>query len=144
MKSKLIQTSASMFEAHVRKADGRIEYWLARNRQGLFGYAKWRDFSSTLISRVKTACEVSGHPVSDHLVAVNKMVNPVYERTHRIVSSITSQAIDALIGTGYRYCHIRPLAVRPLDHPERWPTPWGFLFSGSERMLAAPPQRRSP
>ena len=25
--------------------------------------------------------------------------------------------------------HIRPLAVRPLNHPEREPNPWGFLFS---------------
>lgn len=24
---------------------------------------------------------------------------------------------------------IRPLAVRPLNDPELWPTPWGFSFS---------------
>jgi len=27
--------------------------------------------------------------------------------------------------------YIRPLAVRPLNHPEGEPTPWGFLVSGS-------------
>ena len=27
--------------------------------------------------------------------------------------------------------HIRPLAVRPLNHPEREPNPWGFLFSST-------------
>jgi hypothetical protein len=37
-----------------------------------------------------------------------------------------------LLATGYRSAHIRPVAVRPLDHPERWPTPRGFLFSGLE------------
>lgn len=133
MKSKLIQTAASMSEAHVREAGGRIEYWLAGNLLCLRGHAKWRDFSSTTISRAKIACAVSGHPASDHFVDVNKMINLVCERSHHIVSSITSQAIDAFIVTGYRYCHIRPLAVRPLDHPEREPTPWGFLFSATEK-----------
>lgn len=133
MKSKLIQTAASMSEAHVRQAGGRIEYWLAGNLRRSFGYARWRDFISAAISRVKAAWEVSGHPASDHFVDVNKMINLVCESSHHIVSSITSQAIDALIVTGYRYCHIRPLAVRPLDHPEREPTPWGFLFSATEK-----------
>lgn len=27
------------------------------------------------------------------------------------------------------YCHIRPLAVRPLNDSERVPNPWGLLFS---------------
>jgi hypothetical protein len=31
----------------------------------------------------------------------------------------------------YNLSHIRPLAVRPLTHPERVPNPWGFSISGS-------------
>lgn len=54
-----------------------------------------------------------------------------------------STAIDPSAGTGYRALHIRPLAVRPLDHPERWPTPWGFLFSGAKKLRVPPPQWRS-
>lgn len=41
--------------------------------------------------------------------------------------------VDPWLATGYRSAHIRPVAVRPLDHPERWPTPRGFLFSGLEK-----------
>ncbi|HFD38444.1 MAG TPA: hypothetical protein ENJ31_01150 [Anaerolineae bacterium] len=33
---------------------------------------------------------------------------------------------------------IRPLAVRPLNHFEREPNPWGFLFSGSSVRMAYP------
>jgi DNA-damage-inducible protein D len=39
------------------------------------GYSEWRNFTA-VISKAKTACEVSGHPVSDHFVDVNKMVDP--------------------------------------------------------------------
>lgn len=31
--------------------------------------------------------------------------------------------------------HIRPLAVSPLNHSERVPTPWGFTFSRSKKMM---------
>jgi DNA-damage-inducible protein D len=40
----------------------------------LLGYAEWRNFT-TVISKAKTACEVSGHPVTHHFVEVNKMVD---------------------------------------------------------------------
>jgi DNA-damage-inducible protein D len=40
----------------------------------LLGYTKWENFLN-VVSRAKTACEVSGHPISDHFVAVTKMVD---------------------------------------------------------------------
>lgn len=40
----------------------------------------------------------------------------------------------------YSSQHIRPLAVRPLNHPERVPNPWGFSISGPCKI--AIPQRR--
>ncbi|MFA7370151.1 MAG: DNA damage-inducible protein D, partial [Kiritimatiellales bacterium] len=57
-----------------QQTEGGIEYWLARDLQQLLGYSEWRNFS-TAISKAKTACEISGHPVADHFVGVNKMVD---------------------------------------------------------------------
>ena len=42
--------------------------------KNLLGYAEWRNFNQSAISKAKTACEVSGHLVADHFVDVNKMV----------------------------------------------------------------------
>ncbi len=42
--------------------------------QHLQGYSEWRNFVA-VISKAKTACEVSGHAIPDHFVDVNKMVD---------------------------------------------------------------------
>jgi hypothetical protein len=75
MKKELVQTLTSTFEAHAQKTETGIEYWLARDLQSLLGYAEWRNFNSSAVSKAKTACEVSGHPVANHFVGVNKMVD---------------------------------------------------------------------
>ena len=75
MKTELIQTLTSSFEAHAQQTESGVEYWLARDLQHLLGYTEWRNFSSTAISKAKVACEVAGHAVSDHFVDVNKMVD---------------------------------------------------------------------
>ena len=75
MKKDLVHNLTESFEAHANKTDGGVEFWLARDLQHLLGYAEWRNFSSSVISKAKTACEVSGHEVSDHFVDVNKMVD---------------------------------------------------------------------
>lgn len=75
MKKELVQTLTSTFEAHAQKTETGVEYWLARDLQHLLGYAEWRNFNSSAVSKAKTACEVSGHPVADHFVGVNKMVD---------------------------------------------------------------------
>lgn len=74
MKTLQIQRLTDDFEAHAQKTEGGVEYWLARDIQHLLGYAEWRNFTAVLV-RAKTACEVSGHPVPDHFVDVNKMVD---------------------------------------------------------------------
>jgi len=74
MKTELIQTLTSTFEAHAQQTETGVEYWLARDIQHLLGYGEWRNFS-TVVSKAKTACEVSGHAVADHFVGVNKMVD---------------------------------------------------------------------
>ena len=69
MKSELVETLTGTFEAHAQQTENGIEFWLARDLQHLLGYGKW-----DVISKAKTACEVSGHNVADHFADVGKMV----------------------------------------------------------------------
>ena len=74
MKTELIQTLTTTFEAHAQRVEGGVEYWLARDLQYLLGYTKWDNFL-TVVSKAKTACEVSGHKTGDHFADVGKMVD---------------------------------------------------------------------
>jgi len=74
MKTELVHTLTDTFEAHALQAESGVEFWLARDLQHLLGYAEWRNFAA-VASKAKTACEVSGHPIQDHFVDVNKMVD---------------------------------------------------------------------
>jgi DNA-damage-inducible protein D len=73
MKTEQVQMLTDTFEGHAQQTDGGVDYWLARDVQHLLGYAEWRNFG-LVVSKAKTACEVSGHRVGDHFVDVNKMV----------------------------------------------------------------------
>jgi DNA-damage-inducible protein D len=73
METQQIQTLTVTFEGHAQRMESGIEYWLARDLQHLLGYAKWDNFQS-VISKAKTACEVSGHAIADHFADVGKMV----------------------------------------------------------------------
>ncbi|GAB4089119.1 hypothetical protein GCM10028785_17880 [Hydrogenophaga soli] len=73
MKTEQVQMLTETFEGHAQQTDGGVDYWLARDVQHLLGYAEWRNFG-LVVSKAKTACEVSGHRVGDHFVDVNKMV----------------------------------------------------------------------
>lgn len=74
MKTDLIRFLTDSFEAHAQQTEGGVEFWLARDLQHLLGYAEWRNFTA-VITKAKTACEVSQHAVSNHFVDVNKMVD---------------------------------------------------------------------
>jgi DNA-damage-inducible protein D len=74
MKTELIQTLTTTFEAHAQKVEGGVEYWLARDLQYLLGYSKWDNFLN-VVSKAKTACEISGHKIADHFADVGKMVD---------------------------------------------------------------------
>jgi len=69
-----IQALTETFEGHAQQTDGGIEYWLARDLQHLLGYAEWRNFTA-VVTKAKTACEVSNYAISDHFVDVTKMVD---------------------------------------------------------------------
>jgi DNA-damage-inducible protein D len=91
MKSELIKSLTENFEIHAQQTESGVEYWLARDLQQLLGYSEWRNFQ-TVITKAKTACEISGHLVADHFVDVNKMVD---------LGSGSQREIDDIILTRY-------------------------------------------
>lgn len=74
MKTEIVHSLTDTFEAHAQQTEGGIEFWLARDIQHLLGYTKWDNFLN-VVSKAKTACEVSGHQLSDHFADVGKMVD---------------------------------------------------------------------
>lgn len=74
MKSEQVQTLTSTFEANAQQTESGVEFWLARDLQYLLGYTKWDNFLN-VVSKARTACEVSGHNVSDHFADVGKKVD---------------------------------------------------------------------
>jgi DNA-damage-inducible protein D len=74
MQKDTINSLTDNFEAHAQQTENGIEYWLARDLQHLLGYTEWRNFTAVM-TKAKTACEVSNHGIADHFVDVNKMVD---------------------------------------------------------------------
>jgi DNA-damage-inducible protein D len=74
MKKEMIVRLHSEFEAtvHTEGVTG-IEYWYARELQGLLGYSSWRSFEQ-VAKKAVSACEKSGYEPGDHFVHVHKMV----------------------------------------------------------------------
>lgn len=91
MKPDQIQSLMTSFEAHSGHTEGGIEFWLARDLQYLLGYSDWRNFTS-VITKAKVACEVSGHEVLDHFVDATKMVD---------LGSGSQREVDDLMLTRY-------------------------------------------
>ncbi len=73
MQNDLVRMMTESFEGHAQETENGIEYWLARDVQHLLGYSKWDNFLN-VISKARTACDVSGHNVTDHFADVGKMV----------------------------------------------------------------------
>jgi len=73
MNNDLIYQMTASFEGHAQETENGVEYWLARDVQHLLGYTKWDNFLK-VISKAKTACELSGHTIPDHFADVGKMV----------------------------------------------------------------------
>jgi len=73
MKTAIIQTLLNNFESYSQKTNNGVEFWLARDLQHLLGYSKWNNFLN-VISKAKTACEMSKHEINDHFADISKMV----------------------------------------------------------------------
>jgi len=56
MEMNQIQMMTGSFEGQAQQTENGVEYWLARDLQQLLGYAEWRNFNQSAISKAKTAC----------------------------------------------------------------------------------------
>ncbi|WP_244511821.1 hypothetical protein [Flavobacterium anhuiense] len=74
MKKEIIYTLTANFESQSNQTEEGIEFWLARDLQHLLDYTKWDNFVG-VISKAKTACEISGESIDNHFADVGKMVS---------------------------------------------------------------------
>jgi DNA-damage-inducible protein D len=85
MKKENITELFEKFEQACYVFEG-TECWSARELQGVFDYADWRNFLK-VIDKAKEACINSGEAVSDHFVEANKMIE-IGKGGHRDIEDI--------------------------------------------------------
>jgi len=73
MEKAIIQSLTNNFEEHSYTTEEGIEFWFARDLQHLLKYAKWENFNK-VITKAKTACEVSGNDISNHFPDIRKTI----------------------------------------------------------------------
>ena len=73
MDKSIVISLTSNFESFANKSEDGVEFWLARDLQHLLGYDKWDNFKN-VISKAKTACELSKNPIFDHFADVGKTI----------------------------------------------------------------------
>ncbi len=73
MEKQIVHKLTANFEESSHTTDEGVEFWLARDLQHLLGYGKWDNFKN-VVSKAKTACEVSGQKVYDHFADAGKTI----------------------------------------------------------------------
>lgn len=73
METSIIHSLTDNFESYAHKTLDGVEFWMARDLQHLLAYTKWDNFQG-VISKAKTACELSEQQINDHFADVGKMV----------------------------------------------------------------------
>ncbi len=61
------------FDAYAQKTKGGLEFWFARDLQGLLGYDQWKNFQK-VVERAKIACQNTGLVVADQFADVGKVI----------------------------------------------------------------------
>ncbi len=74
MKKSVITKLLTELEQLVQtEFESGVEFWLARDLQKVLGYTNWQNFKK-VVESAATACNSSGHKVSDHFTEVSKMI----------------------------------------------------------------------
>lgn len=74
MKHEIVQKLHKNFDDYAQKTENGLEFWFARDLQGLLGYDKWENFQK-VIEKAKIACKTTGLMIEDHFPDVGKMIN---------------------------------------------------------------------
>lgn len=72
MEKEIISRLHKHFEEYAHDRDG-VEFWYARELQGLLGYDKWSNFEG-VIKKAKIACKMAQQKVSDHFADAGKTI----------------------------------------------------------------------
>lgn len=77
-----------------------VEFWYARELQGILQYNKWENFSK-VIDKAKLACKNSGFDISDHFPEVRKTIQMPKQATKQIVDyKLTRYACYLIVQNG--------------------------------------------
>jgi len=72
MERETITKLSKTFEEYAYQQN-EVEFWLARELQGLLGYADWRNFLNA-VDKAKESCKSVGEGISDHFVDITKTI----------------------------------------------------------------------